>query len=62
MRARILLIRLALVKTDLHQLFWSFVSYYSLFLVSAAIFTFIYFNYFENDLARNIAKRYRKIE
>jgi len=58
----ILLIRLALIKTDLHQLFWSFVSYYPLFLVSAAIFTFIYFNYFENDLARNIAKRYRKIE
>jgi len=58
----ILLIRLALVKTDLHQLFWSFVSYYPLFLVSAAIFTFIYFNYFENDLARNIAKKYRKIE
>jgi hypothetical protein len=58
----ILLIRLALVKTDLHQLFWSFVSYYPLFLVSAAIYTFIYFNYFENDLARNIAKRYRKIE
>ena len=58
----ILLIRLALIKTDLHQLFWSFVSYYPLFLVSAAVFTFIYFNYFENDLARNIAKRYRKIE
>ena len=58
----ILLIRLALVKTDLHQLFWSFVSYYPLFLVTAAIFTFIYFNYFENDLARNIANRYRKIE
>jgi len=58
----ILLIRLALIKTDLHQLFWLFASYYPLFLVSAIIITFIYFNYFENDLARNIVNRYRKIE
>jgi hypothetical protein len=58
----ILLIRLALIKTDLHQLFWLFASYYPLFLVSAIIITFIYFNYFENDLARKIVNRYRKIE
>jgi len=58
----ILLIRLALIKTALYQMFWLFASYYPLFLVSAIIITFIYFNYFENDLARNIAKRYRKIE
>jgi len=58
----ILLIRLALIKTDLHQLFWLFASYYPLFLISAIIFTFIYFNYFEDDVARNIVNRYRKIE
>ena len=58
----ILLIRLAIVKTDLHQLFWLFASYYPLFLVSAIIITFVYFNYFENDLASNIVNRYREIE
>jgi hypothetical protein len=58
----ILLIRLALIKTNLHQLFWLFASYYPLFLVSAIIISFVYFNYFENDLARNIVNRYREIE
>ena len=58
----ILLIRLALIKTNLHQLFWLFASYYPLFLISAFIITFVYFNYFENDLANNIVNRYREIE
>jgi len=58
----IILIRFALEKTDFQQLFWSFVSYYPIFLVSVTIFTFIYFNYFENDLAKNIANKYRKKE
>jgi hypothetical protein len=57
----ILLIRLAIIKTDLHQLFWLFASYYPLLLVSSIIITFIYFNYFENDVARNIVNRYRRI-
>ena len=56
------LIRLLLEKTDLQQLFWSFINYYPAFLVSVTIFTFIYFNYFVNDLARNITNRYRKTE
>jgi hypothetical protein len=58
----ILLIRLALIKTDLHQLFWLFAGYYPLFLVSAITFTFVYFNYFENDLASNIVNNYHEIE
>jgi hypothetical protein len=58
----ILLFRLALIKTALHQLFWLFTCYYPLFLVSAIIIAFIYFNYFENDLARNIFNRYRELE
>jgi hypothetical protein len=58
----ILLLRLTIIKADLNQLFWLFSSYYPLFLVSFIIITFVYFNYFENDLARNIANRYREIE
>ena len=58
----VIFIRLVLEKTDLQQLFWSFINFYPIFLVSATISAFIYFNYFENDLARNIANRYRKIE
>jgi hypothetical protein len=58
----ILLIRLAIIKTDLHQLFWLFAGYYPLFFISAIIITFVYFNYFENDLASNIADKYREIE
>ena len=58
----ILLLRLAIIKTDLNQLFWLFTSYYPLFLISAIIITFIYFNYFENDIASNIVNRYREIE
>jgi hypothetical protein len=30
--------------------------------ISAIIITFVYFNYFENDLASNIADEYREIE
>ena len=58
----ILLLRLAIIKTDLNQLFWLFTSYYPLFLVSSIIITFVYFNYFENDLANNIVNRYREIK
>ncbi len=58
----VIFIRLVLERTDLQQLFWSFINFYPTFLISVTISAFIYFNYFENDLARNIANRYRKIE
>lgn len=58
----VIFIRLVLEKTNIQQLFLSFINFYPAFLVFTTLSAFIYFNYFENDLAKNVANRYRKIE
>jgi len=56
------LIRLALRDVDLMTILISFFSYYVSFLLISAIFAFVYFNYFEDGLAEDVAKRYDRLE
>lgn len=58
----LIMIRLALEKVDWVAIVTSFIGYYFMFFITALIFTFIYFNYFENELAYDIARRYEKIK
>jgi hypothetical protein len=58
----LIIIRLGIEQVDPYAIIASFIGYYFFFFLSAFIFTFVYFNYFENDLAYDIAKRYEKIK
>jgi hypothetical protein len=58
----ILIVRLALEKSEIRSVLSSFASFYIFFVVGVLIFTFIYFNYFENDLALDIAKKYEELK
>ena len=58
----LIIIRLGIEKVDLFAIISSFIGYYFFFFISAFIFTFIYFNYFENELAYDISRRYEKIK
>ncbi|MCK5559302.1 MAG: hypothetical protein KAJ51_01870 [Thermoplasmata archaeon] len=58
----LIMIRLALEKVDWVAIITSFIGYYFFFFLSAFIFTFVYFNYFENMLAYDISRRYEKIK
>ncbi len=58
----ILIIRLAFETIDFQQWFFAFVNGYLTFLGSVIIIVFVYFNYFENDLARDIANKYKEIK
>ncbi len=58
----ILIIRLAFETIDFQQWVFSFVNGYTAFLGSVIITVFVYFNYFENDLARDIANKYKEIK
>jgi hypothetical protein len=58
----ILIIRLAFETIDFQQWIYSFINSYTFFLGSTIITVFVYFNYFENDLASYIANRYREIK
>jgi len=53
-----LFIRIALREYD-PMLFSSFLGFYAILGVLAAYFTYIYFNYFEFDLANLIFERYQ---
>jgi hypothetical protein len=57
----ILIVRLALEKSEVQSVLLSFASFYIFFVIGVLIFTYIYFNYFENDLASDIAKKYEKL-
>ena len=56
-----LLVRLALRNPAFISVMISFLVYSMFFVSGTLIFTFIYFNYFENDLAQDIARRYDEI-
>ncbi|HUL38792.1 MAG TPA: hypothetical protein VLU38_00730 [Methanomassiliicoccales archaeon] len=57
----VVFIRLALEKQDLGVVMGSFASYYVLLGVFSVYFAFVYFNCFENDLARETERRYQKL-
>ncbi len=58
----ILIVRFGLMDRDILDMLLSFLGYYMFFIVTAIIFTFVYFNYFNEDLARDIAMRYENIK
>ena len=53
-----LVIRLALREVPLSTILSAFFSYYTVFLLLAGLFTFVYFNYFEDNLAADVARAY----
>ena len=57
----ILMIRLALREVPLSTILSAFFSYYAAFLLLATIFTFAYFNYFEDNLAADVAGAYGRL-
>ena len=58
----ITIIRLALRDIAVSTILSSFFSYYASFLLLAAIFAFVYFNYFEDGLAEDVARRYERLK
>jgi hypothetical protein len=55
-------VKLALETASFQTLLLPFLSFYLGFILIAAIFTFAYFNYFENDLARDITDEYLRLQ
>ena len=54
----VVFIRLAIQEFDPAVLLTSFLGYYSTLSLLAIFFTFIYFNYYEQDLTEDIRERY----
>lgn len=57
----VVFIRLALQEHDPGTIFGSFVSYYLLLGLFSIYFAFVYFNFFESDLAKETGARYQKL-
>ncbi len=58
----ILIIRIALRHPGFWSVLQSFIGFFIFFVVGVLIFTFVYFNYFENDLAEDIVRKYEDIK
>jgi hypothetical protein len=58
----LLLIRMALRNPEFVQVMFSFIIFFIFFIPGVYVGTFVYFNYFENDLARDISKRYKELK
>lgn len=58
----ITIIRLAMIKVNPRDIIATFPIYYMFFITTIFLLTFIYFNYFENDLAKDVADRYTEIK
>jgi len=58
----IIIIRLALKNVNLQEVMMSFPIYYVFFIITIFFLTFVYFNYFENDLAKDVADRFTEIK
>jgi hypothetical protein len=57
----VVFIRLALQEHDAGTIFGSFASYYLLLGLFSVYFAFVYFNFFESDLAKETERRYQKL-
>jgi hypothetical protein len=57
----ILIVRMAVVRPGFREFISAFVGFFVLFAIGVIMTTFVYFNYFENDLAYNIAQKYEEI-
>jgi len=58
----ILIIRIALRHPGFWSVLQSFIGFFVFFVIGVLIFTFVYFNYFENDLAEDIVRKYEDIK
>jgi hypothetical protein len=58
----IIIIRLAFKNVNLQDVIIAFPIYYLFFIVVIFFITFVYFNYFENDLAKDVADRFNEIK
>lgn len=56
----IVFVRLALVSVDVQTIVGTFAIFYFFFVIGAMIFTFAYFNYFDDDLAASVGAECRK--
>lgn len=54
----VVFIRLAILRPDILDVLYSFASFLFFFAITIIVLTFVYFNYFEEDLARDIAESY----
>ena len=54
-------IRIALKDIDKIILIKAFLNYYVGFIAISIVITFVYFNYFENELAKDIAQKYDEL-
>jgi hypothetical protein len=57
----VVFIRLALQQHDAGIIFGSFAGYYALLGLFSVYFAFVYFNFFESDLAKETEERYEKL-
>jgi hypothetical protein len=57
----LLLIRMALRNPEFVEVMFSFVMFFIFFIPGVFIGTFVYFNYFQNDLASDIARKFREL-
>jgi hypothetical protein len=58
----ILIIRIALRHPGVWSVLQSFIGFFMFFVLGVLIFTFVYFNYFENDLAEDIVRKYEEMK
>ncbi len=58
----ILIFRMAVRDPDFWDVMANFTSYIVFFAMGIFIFTFVYFNYFNEDLAIDIAEKYEKMK
>jgi hypothetical protein len=58
----ILFVRMAVVRPGFREFIGAFLGFFMLFSITVIIITFVYFNYFENDLAEDIVKRYDEMK
>jgi uncharacterized membrane protein len=54
----ILIVRMAVVRPGFQEFMMSFLGFFMLFIIGVVTTSFVYFNYFENDLAADIVMRY----
>ena len=57
----IVFIRYALRDIDAWLILGSFALFYFFFIIVSVVFTFVYFNYFEDDLAMTVARDYQEL-
>jgi hypothetical protein len=58
----LLLVRFGLNNDEIGNIIAGFITYFIFFTITLFLFTFVYFNYFENDLAKDITRRFKELK